>query len=112
MTTTNKATLILKFLKDAKFESKLFKVLEVEKDHPLLNKFIKEWENVKLIYLKEKYLNTKHTELIAGDYYKFQLSFDKFEKEGKEIVFINKVRFKVAQYTEVNLDSEDDGEDW
>ena len=110
MTATNKATITLKYLKPANYESKLFKLCEVNKNHPLLQKFIKNWEDVKMMYLKDKYLNTKHCPLELGNYYRVQVCFEQFvNNEGKEIVFINKIRHKSVEYEEqVYMNSEDE----
>jgi hypothetical protein len=112
-TSNNRATVTLKFLKTANYESKLFKVVEVNKDHQLLNKFIKSWEGTKMMYLKEKYLNEKHNPLSLGSYYRVQLSFEEFtNNDGKDIVFINKIRYKAVEFEEKVMMNSDDESDY
>lgn len=109
--TSMKATFTAKYLKVAQYDSQLFKVVEVNKDHPLLNKFIKTWEDMKMIYLKDKYLNTNHTPLELQSYYRIQVCFEEFtNNEGKDIIFINKIRHKPVEYVEVCVDSEDESD--
>ena len=106
---TNSAKFIVKYLKEAQYESKLFKIVEMINTHTLLHKFIKQWEGVDMIYLKNKYLNEQHTELITGNYYKVMVYFEQFTNdEGKEIVYINKIRHKSVEFEEVAVfDTED-----
>lgn len=106
----NRATFTAKFLKEAQYESKLFKVVEVNTDHPLLDKFVKNWEDMRMIYLKNKYLNVKKLEV--GSYYKFLVYFEQFtNNEDKEIIYINKIRHKSVEFDErVYMDSEDDSD--
>jgi hypothetical protein len=112
MTTTNRATITVKYLKPANYESKLFKVVEVNKDNLLLKKFVKEWEDMKMIYLKDKYLNEKHTPLELQSYYRVQLYFEEFtNNDGKDIVFINRIRHKPVEYEEkIFINSEDESD--
>ena len=108
-TTDNRATITVKFLKEAQYESKLFKVVEINKKHPLLDKFIKEWEDTKMIYLKNKYLNMKKTPLELQSYYRVQLNFEEFtNNDGKDIVFINKIRYKAVEFEEEVFINESD----
>jgi len=110
----NTATFIAKYLKIANYDSKLFKIVEVNKDHKLLSKFVKMWEGTKMIYLKDKYLNEKYTPLNLHDYYKFQVYFEQFtNNEGKDIVYINKIRHKSVEYQEkVYMHSDEDSSDF
>ena len=112
--TDNKSTFTAKFLKEANYDSKLFKLEEVNKHHPLLDKFVKNWEGVKMIYLKNKYLNEKHATLEVGSYYRFLVCFEQFtNNEDKEIVFINKIRHKSVEYEEkVYVDSDEEDSDF
>ncbi len=112
--TSTKATLTLKFLKNANYDSKLFKVCEVNVDHKLLSHFVKVWEDCSMIYLKEKYLNEKKVPLVLQNYYRVQLCFEQFtNSEGKDIVFVNKIRHRaLPEYTEKTMEDSDNDSDF
>ena len=90
----SKTTITAKYLKVAKYESKLFKVCESSPNEKL-NKFIKVWEGCSMIYLKEKHLDANTEELELGKFYKMRLYFDEFlNDEGKNILYVSKIRYK------------------
>lgn len=103
------ATFTAKFLKEANYDSKLFKIVEVNKTHQLLDKFVKNWEDMEMIYLKNKYL--KNNKLEPKNYYKFRVGFQEFvNNEGKDVVYINKIKYKPVEFTEkvfLNIEDED-----
>jgi hypothetical protein len=105
-----KSLFTAKFIKEAKFDTKMFKVVEIHKHHILLDRFIKNWEGKQFIYLKNKYLNGD-LELLS--YYKILVSFEKFtNEEGKEIVYINGIKFKPVEYKETRYVFADDDEEF
>lgn len=113
MATTNKATITMKYLKEGDYDSKLFKVLEVNSNHPLLSNFVKVWEDCRMIYIKNKYLNQKKNPLELMKYYRARLLFDNFtNEEGKDIVYISKVHYKPIEYTEDVFDNSDEDSDY
>lgn len=99
------AIITTKYLKQSQY-SNLFKVCEINVDNPLLEKFVKQWEDAKMIYLKEKYMNIAKTPIEVGKYYKMKLRFDTFTKDGEEITYINGIRYKQVEYEEKKYDSE------
>lgn len=108
MTTSNKTTITAKYIKEAQYESQLFKVVEYDTKHPILKKFVKVWEDANFIYLKDKHLEKNKDDLITSDYYKIKLTFDEFDNdEGKHIIYIKKIKYKAVKYTEVNDNSDD-----
>ena len=108
-TTNNKATITVKFLKEAKYETNMFKIVEINVNHKLLDRFIKEYDGTRLIYLKHKYMNLEKTPLENNKFYKVQLSFEQFiNNEEKEIIFINKIRHKQVKYVEKVYDFSSD----
>ncbi len=112
MTTKNKTTIIVKYLKDAQFDSKLFKVCE-STSHKCLDKFIKTWDDEKFIYLKNKYLDMNKEELERLKYYKMKIYFDSFKNgEDKEVLYICKVRHKLTEYHELVKEDKDSDNDW
>ena len=116
MTTTTKkqtTTITTKYLKEAQYESKLFKVVEYNNTHKILKRFVKNWEEAHFVYLKNKYLDKNHDTLEEGNYYKMKLTFDCFTNdEGKDIVYICKIRYKPVEYQEKVVMNESDDSDF
>jgi len=105
-----KSIVILKYIKEAKFESKLFKVCEVQTNEVLFNEFTKTWDNERFVYLKNKYLKQ---ELESLSYYKTKIKMDSFTNNlGETIKFICYVKCKpMSEYVEVSkLDQESDSD--
>ena len=108
-------TVTLKYLKEAQYESKLFKVCEFNANNSVLARFIKPYEDTNFLYLKEKYLDANKTKVEPLHFYKMKLYFDTFtNNEDKDITYISKVRVKETDYKEVvEVDmGEDSDNDW
>ena len=108
-------TVTLKYLKEAQYESKLFKVCEFNPNNSVLAIFIKPYEDTNFIYLKTKYLDANKTQVEPLKFYKMKLYFDSFtNNEDKEITYISKVRVKETDYEEVNevVMGKDSDNDW
>ena len=108
-------TVTLKYLKEAQYESKLFKVCEFNANNSVLSRFVKPYEDTNFIYLKTKYLDANKTQVEPLHYYKMKLYFDTFtNKEDKDVTYISKVRVKETDYTEPDevVMGEDSDTEW
>jgi hypothetical protein len=93
-----KAVITSKYIKQGQYESKLFKVLESEKND-VLSKMVKSWDNESFLYIKEKVLLGQDLEI--NKYYKMKLYFDSFTTdEGKDITYIRGVKYKEVDFHE------------
>ncbi len=108
---TQSSTFTAKYLKPAQYESKLFKIVEYHKRNHLLEKFVKNWEDNELIYLKEKYLEMNNDTLEEKNYYKVKVWFSQFTTDDKkDILYIAKIKYKAVDYKEkvvMNSDNSD-----
>lgn len=96
------STCFVKYLTKTKYDSYMFALIGYDKNDENMNKFIKEYENKKYVYLKEKVLskmgniNLENLEdyLDSEKNLALKLYFDSFEKNGKTIDFVGKVSNK------------------
>ena len=97
---TTQATLTVKFLKEANYDSKLFKVLKHSKSNNL-TRMVKDWDDEKFIYLKNKYLDQNKEELERLKYYRMKVKFDSFKNEqGENITYVCRIKYKPTHFEE------------
>ena len=105
----------LKYIKEAQYNSKLFKVC-VKKNCQKLNKMLKTWDDETFIYLKDKYLDLNKEAVELMGMYDMKLYFDEYTNNDDEtIVYINKIRYKPSTFVEKHVVAslgEDSDDDW
>jgi len=100
-----------KYLKDAQYDSKLFKV--VEGLSPKMDRFVKTWDNENFIYLKNKYLDANKDDLERLKYYKIKIWVESFTNdEGKQITYISKIKYIPTHFTEKVEANESSDDEW
>ena len=88
---------LLQYIQEGNFDSKLFRVVSCEKDNLMLNKMLKEWDDSKWLYIKNKKI-TKKTKLEEKMYYQTKLKFAEFTPEDKVITYIKKAKFVLTDH--------------
>jgi len=78
----------VKYLKEGKFNSQLFAVLKKSEGNKKLNDMVKDFNDSKYLYLKDKHLSK--VELVKFKTYALKLYLDEFVgKDGKEVVYVS-----------------------